>query len=642
MQIHGTKFTYTIDTSYQDLYRYGDGFIARGTESIVYKGIRAAEGISSENICMSCVLKFKRRGTNDRILSRFKSKDLKIFNDLQGCRSVVRIYDLIEDLGDFSIKFEHVADGEEEFYINRHGFFCVVEEFIEGKTLEEFCLEYGDFPLVMRSNQAVTGFNDYSDESKMRTRKYVNDNDFCLRFQSVIYNFAVKLCDVLDYMHRNRILHMDIKPDNIMITNAGNEVVLIDFGRANYMDYGKDYVTVQFGGESLEEYGTVGYAAPEAYNLEMVPHAHFTSENLNEDMNGACRLTVESDIFSLGATLWECMNIFVLYMNNEEYRKKFLRGYHYQTFFDTSIMLNEETYCNRDLSLASVHFYEKLEQIIKKATRSRSYNYFDKSNKNYYHDYATLRNDIIDARERSPAVLRTDDIKVRNSFNVSAVFMGLLVTLLCFQSFLYFFGGYFAAHKIDSIMESYQVSKHDALRRAAEEQMKATDPDGRKKIYERIYDFYYNENEGTDKKVMSEEEAEDLAQLLDMIPDEEYSRTQFDKLLGNTDRQVLLVFSEYAAAADLDIKEDSECISYKLLEKIYESRQPRYANDCYESLVEYGDREEYNNLLAYLAKQLNTDEKIDKITEQRESDEPDALVRRSVKEYLDSFEERGV
>ncbi|WP_024856254.1 protein kinase domain-containing protein [Ruminococcus albus] len=642
MQIHGTKFTYTIDTSYQDLYRYGDGFIARGTESIVYKGIRAAEGISSENICMSCVLKFKRRGTNDRILSRFKSKDLKIFNDLQGCRSVVRIYDLIEDLGDFSIKFEHVADGEEEFYINRHGFFCVVEEFIEGKTLEEFCLEYGDFPLVMRSNQAVTGFNDYSDESKMRTRKYVNDNDFCLRFQSVIYNFAVKLCDVLDYMHRNRILHMDIKPDNIMITNAGNEVVLIDFGRANYMDYGKDYVTVQFGGESLEEYGTVGYAAPEAYNLEMVPHAHFTSENLNEDMNGACRLTVESDIFSLGATLWECMNIFVLYMNNEEYRKKFLRGYHYQTFFDTSIMLNEETYCNRDLSLASVHFYEKLEQIIKKATRSRSYNYFDKSNKNYYHDYATLRNDIIDARERSPAVLRTDDIKVRNSFNVSAVFMGLLVTLLCFQSFLYFFGGYFAAHKIDSIMESYQVSKHDALRRAAEEQMKATDPDGRKKIYERIYDFYYNENEGTDKTVMSEEEAEDLAQLLDMIPDEEYSRTQFDELLGNTDRQVLLVFSEYAAAADLDIKEDSECISYKLLEKIYESRQPRYANDCYESLVEYGDREEYNNLLAYLAKQLNTDEKIDKITEQRESDEPDALVRRSVKEYLDSFEERGV
>jgi hypothetical protein len=105
---------------------------------------------------------------------------------------------------------------------------------------------------------------------------------------------------------------------------------------------------------------------------------------------------------------------------------------------------------------------------------------------------------------------------------------------------------------------------------------------------------------------------------------------------------VLLVFSEYAAAADLDIKEDSKCISYKLLEKIYESRQLRYANDCYESLVKYGEREEYNNLLVYLAKQLNTDEKIDKIVEQQESDDPDAIVRRSVKEYLDSFDDRGV
>ena len=639
MQIHGTKFTYTIDTSYQDLYRYGDGFIARGTESIVYKGVRAAESIAAENIRMSCVLKFKRRGVNDRILKRFKSKDLKIFNDLQGCRSVVRIYDLIEDIGDFSLRFEHVAEGEEPFYIDHHGFFCVVEEFIEGKTLEEFCLEYGDFPLVTRTKLAVTGYNDYNDENKQRTEKYVTDNDFCLRFQSVIYNFAIKLCDVLDYMHRNRILHMDIKPDNIMITNAGDEVVLIDFGRANYMDYGKEYVTVQFGGESAEEYGTVGYAAPEAYNLKMVPHASFTSENLNGELNNACRLTVESDIFSLGATLWECMNIFVLYMNNIEYRKKFSNGYHYQRFYDTPVMLSEEAYCNRDLSLASVHFYEKLEQIIKKATRSRTKDYFDKNNKNYYHSYAALRDDLIDAQERSPAVLRTDEIKVRNSFAISAFFMGLLATLLCLMGFLYFFGGYFAAHKIDTIMENYQVSKHGMLRLAAEEQMRATNLEGKKKIYDKIFEFYYYGNGDADARGISEEEAEDLANLLEQIPDDEFSRSSFDKLLSSTDRQVLLEFSEYASVTDLSIKDDSKCISYELLEKIYESKQPRYANGCYETLVKYSDRAEYTNLLIYLAKQLNTDQKIDKIVEQqkKKSDEPEAVVRRNVKDMLDSF-----
>ena len=638
MQIHGTKFTYMIDTSYQDLYRYGDGFIARGTESIVYKGIRVAESISNENIRMSCVLKFKRRGSEDRILRRFKSKDLKIFNDLQGCRSVVRIYDLIEDIGDFSIKFEHVAEGEEIFYIDRHGFFCVVEEFIEGKTLEEFCLEYGDYPLVTRTKLEVTGYYDYSHENQQRTERYVMDNDFCLRFQAVIYNFALKLCDVLEYMHRNRILHMDIKPDNIMITNAGDEVVLIDFGRANYMDYGKDYVTVHFGSESPEEYGTVGYAAPEAYNLEKVKYAEFSSANINDDVEDGCRLTVESDIFSLGATIWECLNIFVLYMHNPVYQKKFSNGYHYQRFFDTKEMLNEEAYCNRDLSLASVHYYEKLEQIITKATRSRTADFFDKKNKNYYHNYESLKNDLMDAKERSPAVLRTDDIRVRNSFTVSAVFLGLLATLLCFLGFLYFFGGYFAERKIDTIMANYQVSKHDALKRAAEEQMKSTGEDGKKSIYDRIYKFYYNENGSKDIRSISAEEAEDLAQLLELIHDETYSRKRFDKMLANTDRQVLMDFAEYTATADLSIKDDSKCISYELLEKIYESKQPRYANDCYEVLKKYGDRSEYRNLLVYLAKQLNTDQKIDKIVEKQKGDEIDAITRREIKDYLDSFE----
>ena len=83
---------------------------------------------------------------------------------------------------------------------------------------------------------------------------------------------------------------------------------------------------------------------------------------------------------------------------------------------------------------------------------------------------------------------------------------------------------------------------------------------------------------------------------------------------------------------------DSKCISYELLEKIYESKQPRYANDCYEVLKKYGDRSEYRNLLVYLAKQLNTDQKIDKIVEKQKGDEIDAITRREIKDYLDSFE----
>ena len=81
--------------------------------------------------------------------------------------------------------------------------------------------------------------------------------------------------------------------------------------------------------------------------------------------------------------------------------------------------------------------------------------------------------------------------------------------------------------------------------------------------------------------------------------------------------------------------------SKRIMESLDEITADKAA--CAHRLVaEYGDREEYNNLLVYLAKQLNADDKIDKIVEQQESEEPDVIVRRSVKEYLDSFDDRGV
>jgi len=46
-----------------------------------------------------------------------------------------QIEDVIDDLGDFSLPCDKVAGG----VINGHSYFCVVEEFIDGWSLEEFC-----------------------------------------------------------------------------------------------------------------------------------------------------------------------------------------------------------------------------------------------------------------------------------------------------------------------------------------------------------------------------------------------------------------------------------------------------------------------------------------------------------------------
>lgn len=46
-----------------------------------------------------------------------------------------------------------------------------------------------------------------------------------------VVSYIVQILHGLDYLHNRRILHLDIKPDNIIITYM-NTVKIIDFGSA--------------------------------------------------------------------------------------------------------------------------------------------------------------------------------------------------------------------------------------------------------------------------------------------------------------------------------------------------------------------------------------------------------------------------
>ena len=41
----------------------------------------------------------------------------------------------------------------------------------------------------------------------------------------------IKICKVLNKIHEQGIIHMDLKPENIMLDRSGN-IYLIDFGAA--------------------------------------------------------------------------------------------------------------------------------------------------------------------------------------------------------------------------------------------------------------------------------------------------------------------------------------------------------------------------------------------------------------------------
>lgn len=98
---------------------------------------------------------------------------------------------------------------------------CVIEEYIKGVTLERYIEN-----------------NSLSDDN--------------------IVNIVLQVCNGLEQIHNNGIVHRDINPSNIMIT-PDNRAVIIDFGISRVEKKGKSADT--------QILGTQGYAAPEQYGF---------------------------------------------------------------------------------------------------------------------------------------------------------------------------------------------------------------------------------------------------------------------------------------------------------------------------------------------------------------------------------------
>lgn len=91
---------------------------------------------------------------------------------------------------------------------------------------------------------------------------------------------TLKLCDVLNFLHSQKppIVYRDLKPSNVMIDNAWQQLYLIDFGIARFYDPKKKRDTVVM--------GSPGYISPESVAGQQT--------------------TPRSDIYSLGA-LFHCL-----------------------------------------------------------------------------------------------------------------------------------------------------------------------------------------------------------------------------------------------------------------------------------------------------------------------------------------------
>ncbi|MGX7243628.1 serine/threonine protein kinase [Enterococcus quebecensis] len=118
------------------------------------------------------------------------------------------------------IKHAHLPKIEE--LIVQDGKLWLYEEFVQGRTLNEVIQSSG----ILETEQILT--------------------------------LAMAVLEALGALHNKGLVHRDVKPGNIILTNEGN-IKLIDFDAVRTVDGEKESDTVQL--------GTMGFAAPEQFGF---------------------------------------------------------------------------------------------------------------------------------------------------------------------------------------------------------------------------------------------------------------------------------------------------------------------------------------------------------------------------------------
>ena len=616
-EIIGNSYIYIVDESY-GINR--DGFIAIGTESIVYKGLKTKRG---GGLQFSCVLKFKpKRQLVDGVvidnLAAFKKEEWPIFQELRECRSVVRIDDVIDDLKDFSLPCSHISGG----VIDSSAYFCVVEEFVDGWNLDEFCRE--EFWKLRKIEALPNGmkekveFRKFTDEAKSAVLAAYNyDNQ--LKFQNQIMLFMINLCEIMEYVtEQKNILHLDIKPENIMVTRYGKELVLIDFGRSRKITDAdrfavNEMTAVDYGRPETQakqyQYGTLGYAAPECY-CEAATEVPAPVKHVSE----RGKMSIESDIFSFGATFWECLNLFELVTRT---------GDDVQDLYDfyQKYLLKEEAYCNRDLSLTNTPYHQKLDQIICKCTRSRKDDF--RISDKYYHSYRELKHDIEIAKDSTPTIVKEENVKVRSAFKFGAALCAVALVFAAVNGVYHSRAYQIAENKWNTLVSSsYNDTQFNRLSTIARDYVAAAPAGSVDATYSKIEGFTYD-NGGS----ITSYEAAMLVELLEQINNKALLPGRVDTIMKNAEPSSYRDISAQLVNLELE----GESVGYELAKAIYSVEVAKKKEEipaAFQVLQEYMYEDDFRNAVVKLKNTLDNDDCIALL------EEPTGMTRQ---ELLDFF-----
>ncbi|SDE37986.1 Serine/threonine-protein kinase PknD [Sporomusa acidovorans DSM 3132] len=107
------------------------------------------------------------------------------------------------------------------------------------------------------------------------------DNYFTCFDENKVIKLGIDICTALEVIQKENVMHRDIKPQNIFLSQDNNHFKLGDFGIAKYMESTSEVTRI----------GTELYISPEIY------HSNVINANNNK-----------VDMYSLGLVLYELMN----------------------------------------------------------------------------------------------------------------------------------------------------------------------------------------------------------------------------------------------------------------------------------------------------------------------------------------------
>ncbi|MBQ8298190.1 MAG: protein kinase [Ruminococcus sp.] len=421
-------------------------------------------------------------------------------------------------------------------------YFCIVEDFINGYDLSAYC--QGD---------AANGIRPHAPGENAEYGEVVS-------FQRKLLTWTKQFCKIMmNVTDEHGCLHLDIKPENIMIAAETESVVVIDFGKAIELpENSADMSLYDIFSSELVAYGTIGYSAPECCDNEEIRRALNYSGEIG-------RVDVRSDIFSFGAALWNCINPGI------------------------QIRVNENGYFRRDLFNTPKGYTPELESIIMKCT--------EKDPAKRFQSYEEL--------ERA-AVIAEKKLNMRDKPSKLIWLVGGLTALLTvFLVFFIYLEGEResltferARYNFDVMADEYTEHSIAEFKDTAIALVKADE--GNTDSYMDILELSYTDN----YSVSSQELEEVLFNCLSYTDDASIREKYINTVMQNiTDADIKSVSEAIAIRKSLEDVRD--CDGMRIAQAITD-----YQSNCaesYETLLEYKDRSEYSAALRYLAKILSND-----------------------------------